>query len=221
MYILLQVVSLFLVYYGATTQLYPHTLTNTEIRCDSQKDCEVHYNNSWCASAGVMCIHHYCKLIPDYPCRTSTQHCQEVPRRECIDKTCLTDSDCDNGIYCDGIEICSASNKVCITDPERPSCLYTGGQCDEASQTCHQPKVRIAWRSTLSELEKRHGGKALSSTTIITANDVLITGNEVISQDTAGITSLIIIGAFTGLVAIVAVIAVIGRALNGIIGYSY
>ena len=181
--------------------LYPHTLLNTDVPCSTMKDCEVHYNHSWCTAAGVMCIHRYCKLIPEYPCR-ATQDCIEETRL-CVDKVCKKNSDCNNHIYCDGEEICSKQG-YCVIDPDRPSCHYTGGKCDEHLQKCYQPKVRLSWRT------QQTNGTGVPTPTATP-------GNEDVSQDTAGVTSLVIIGFFTGLLFLVGMIAWISKSVKGYI----
>ena len=194
---MLCLVALLLLVSSSTAVLYPHTLLNTEVKCKTTGDCETHHNHSWCVK-GVLCIHHYCKLVPDHPCRLATQQCIESEKR-CVDKKCTRDEECNNAIYCDGEEICSKDG-VCITDPSRPSCHYTGGQCDEIAQTCHQPKVRLAWRSEQGATTEKI--KSQSSTT----------GG--VNQVSASITSLIIVVALTGLVFLVVMFYLMFKAFR-------
>lgn len=201
MYPLILCLTLISVSYSASV-LYPHTLINTEVKCNSISDCKVYYNHSWCASAGVLCIHHYCKLIPDYPCRT-TQHCIESEEC-CVDKECTIDEECNNAIYCDGEEICNQG--YCITNPTRPSCYYTGGQCDEFTQTCHQPKVRLAWRS--------EQGTQISNSIKTQVIDQNVGSGT--TQVVASITSLIIVAFLTGLVFLVTIVVLIVRSLGNV-----
>lgn len=176
--------------------LYPYTLLETSVPCANIKDCTQHYNQSWCLSAGVLCIHHYCKLIPDYPCR-STQLCLES-EQECLDKECISDQDCNNGIYCDGVEICSHNH--CIVDPQRPSCYYTGGRCDEQAQVCYQSKVRLAW-------QEEQGMMALSDT-------LPPPPTKDISEMTVSVVSVIVIAAFTGVFFLVIIGVYIARSIR-------
>lgn len=189
--------------------MYPHTLLATDLACTSTTDCKRHYNDSWCASSGILCIHHTCKRIPEYPCRT-TQECVEE-QHKCIDRQCSTNEECSNDIYCDGEEICT--NGRCTTDPERPACINIGGKCDEASRTCTLSEVRLAWRAALR-------AEVISSeSTDIKATG--LTGNEQISQDAVGVTSLAIIGFITGLLALFTLTVIIAKALSGHLSYHY
>lgn len=184
-----------------SASLYPYTLLNTDVPCKTLKDCSVHYNHSWCVSAGVMCIQHYCKLIPEYPCR-ATQDCLEETQ-ECRDKPCKSNEECSNGLYCDGEEVCH--HGFCITEVTRPSCHYTGGRCDEESKTCYQPKVRLAWRSFQEENDE-------AMIQVLAAVDNLT--RPVISQTTVNVTSLIIVAGLTALVILVFVVYVLGKSLG-------
>lgn len=193
--------AVFIASHSGKSVRYPHTLLNTDVRCDSIKDCLVYYNHSWCASAGVLCIHHYCKLVPEYPCR-STQDCLEE-EQVCRDKKCVIDEDCNNGVYCDGEEICVRGH--CLTDPQRPSCHYTGGGCDEQRQQCYQPKVRLAW-------DKTHDLDTEDDDLAFERQDNTNAGGH-ISQLSANMTTLIIIGSLTGLFVLFVIFVYIGRSM--------
>ena len=185
--------------------LYPHTLLNTDVPCSAIKDCVAYYNNSWCACAGVLCIQHYCKLIPEYPCR-ATQQCIEAEKR-CVDKECAIDDDCNNGLYCDGTEVCSHGH--CITDPQRPSCHYTGGECDESRQQCYQPKARLAWRSSVTNIDTDDDVSISLSRLSNTGG-----GGGRISQTSANMTTLIIIGTVTGFFILIVLFVALGRSMR-------
>ncbi len=218
----------------AKINMYPHTLIDTDIPCSTMSECTSHYNNSWCVSAGVLCIHRRCRLIPDFPCRATTQVCQEDEKR-CVDKKCLLNSDCDNGIYCDGIEVCSTGTGLCVTDPRQPNCLYTGGRCDEKRQTCYESSVRLAWRNsreydqlrlTTEQNEQEQAAaeddllgheytdKKLSLLMTIMntpGNDTPIT----VPLTVVNTVSVIIVFSVTGLLFIVILILVISRSIRG------
>jgi len=184
---------------------HPYTLINTDVPCRSAADCLTHYNNSWCEAAGVMCIHLYCKLIPNYPCN-ATQTCQEKTKR-CEDRECSKDSDCDNHLFCDGVEICSnsSSSGVCITDPASTNCHFTGGRCDEEAKQCYEPKVRLAWHNS----EER---RALLVMTTTPSNTSIITQLQV------DVTALSTVAAFMFVVFVVSLAYVIGKSIR--VGYK-
>lgn len=54
---------------------------------------------------------------------------QEAPR-DVLGASCTRLAECDNGIFCDGIERCESM--VCVAG--QPSC--GGGRCDEANDRC-------------------------------------------------------------------------------------
>jgi hypothetical protein len=58
---------------------------------------------------------------------------QEAPR-DVIGASCTRLAECDNGIFCDGIERCESM--VCVA-ADQPSC--GGGRCDEANDRCIFP----------------------------------------------------------------------------------
>lgn len=193
--------------------LYPHTLISTDVPCLTMQDCRLHYNQSWCESADVMCIHRYCKLIPGHPCR-ATQQCLEAEKR-CITKKCVTHEDCDNGIYCDGAEICQGG--LCLIDPTQPNCIYTGGECDEAEKKCYEPRVRLAWRG--------HSGGGVGQhislfSTVVTALSAAptTTNTSVISQTAVNLTGLIIIAVAVGFLFFLIIIFIVSRSIRA--GYT-
>lgn len=169
------------------TILYPYTLINSDLVCETDSDC---YNGSWCAS-GVLCLHRHCKVIPDFPCR-STQVCQEESQ-SCLDTPCTDDSECDNQVFCDGVEVCRTG--ICIMDPQQPSCLYLGGICDETIRDCQLPRAHQVWQQL--DVVKKEVSE--SNTTTETAT-------------TVNLTSLIIVGSVVGIIFIATLIALLTKA---------
>lgn len=51
-----------------------------------------------------------------------------------IGESCNVDADCDNGIYCDGIESCSTETSVCLDSTGDP--CAEGETCNEDTDTC-------------------------------------------------------------------------------------
>lgn len=186
------------------TFLFPATFLNTETPCLSTEECRQHYNYSWCQAAGVVCIHRYCKLIPGYPCK-STHTCLEAEKR-CLDKSCARDTDCDNGLYCDGREICQAGK--CVVDPAQPNCLYSGGECDEAAKQCYEPKIRQTWRG-----DERHASLFTSSSSDGPTQAPTINTTS-ITQSTVNMTALIIISTVMGVIFLIAIIHVVSNSIR-------
>lgn len=183
---------------SAKNKLSPYTLINTAIECESEDECYAYYNDSWCYSA-VRCLRRYCRLIPNMPC-ASTQRCLEDEKR-CEERACTVDSECDNGLFCDGTEVCR-ENK-CVTDPERPNCYYKGGRCNETLKECMQPKARVAWRKVA---EKERTLLSLG-TAMMTTNTSIVTDLQVYEA------ALIVIGAFVFVVTLLAIIYNVSRSI--------
>lgn len=178
--------------------LYPYTLINTDISCEKNIDCFNHFNHSWCAS-GLLCIHHFCRVIPEFPCR-ATQTCDD-DTRSCLDVACTEDSECDNHIFCDGVEVCQTN--VCVMDDSQPSCFYLGGKCDEDARHCHLPR----------EHDAIHQERWLGAQQIQKSN---ANGTETTSSVVVNITSLIVIGSVMGVLFIVSLIIILSRSARGI-----
>jgi hypothetical protein len=179
-------------------RLSPYTLINTEVECAAKEDCLAHYNNSWCHS-GVRCIRNFCRLIPNFPC-ASTQLCREV-EKWCDERKCTQDSECDNGLYCDGTEVCRENR--CVTDPERPNCYYKGGRCNESLKECMQPKARIAWR----EVANNERVMLSLGTAMMTTNASIVTQLQVYES------AVITIGAFIFVVMLLAIVYHVSRSV--------
>lgn len=181
--------------------LFPTTLLNTPVPCVSTTDCSLHYNYSWCEAAGVVCIHRSCRLVPGYPCK-STQHCVENEKR-CVEKRCTSDAECDNGRYCDGIEICRVS--ICTIDDTQANCLYSAGECDEVNKQCKELKTQLAWRTSLFTLADSGG---ITTTTTTTTNTSIITQSQV------NITALAIIATVIGALFLFALVYTVTRSIR-------
>lgn len=176
--------------------LYPYTLINTDLVCATVADCYAHHNNSWCAS-GLLCLHDRCKAIPEFPCR-ATQVCQEE-NQVCLDTSCTDDSECDNQVFCDGVEVCH--NGICMMDPQQPSCLYLGGVCDEMARDCQLPRAYQVWQKE----EANWFNMAVKK-------EATLEPNSTETTTTVNLTSLIIIGSVMGVFFIATLIALLTKA---------
>ncbi len=193
---------------ASSALLLPNTLLSTTVACVSTSDCRLHYNYTWCQAAGVVCIHSYCRLIPGFPCKT-THTCLEEEKR-CIDKTCKSDAECDNGLFCDGTEVCQLG--ICVTDAGRPSCYYTGGLCDEATQQCYEPKARLAWRS--EEEEKQRRALFGSMVEALPLESMGTTNTSFITQTTVNVAALSIVVAVIGALGLFGIVYVISHSIR-------
>ena len=178
--------------------LFPSTLMDTPVPCVSTTDCSLHYNDSWCEAAGVVCIHRACKLVPGYPCK-SIQRCIDNEKR-CVDKHCTTDTECDNGRYCDGIEICRAG--LCTLDTTQPNCLYSAGECDEVNKQCKE----VAWHNNTERYASLF--MPTGDTTAPTTNTSIITQSQV------NITALAIIVSVVGVLFLFALVYTVTRSIR-------
>ena len=124
---------------------YEHTrISDTSIQCDTTLDCFVYYSNDtssplllWCKS-GYKCIHGYCHLMGgDSPCRR-IERCNEK-NRTCHKRNCTNNEVCDDGIFCNGKEVCF--NGYCQVI-RKSSCR---GICNESSKTCLLPSLLSQW----------------------------------------------------------------------------
>lgn len=114
----------------------------TDIPCLDTPQCLSVVGNAWCQS-GLICVKGFCHRIPNTPCNTQAQTCDDE-NRVCVAKSCLVSEDCDDGLFCNGHEKCV--NKTCIVDPKsKPPCRH--GICNETARQCIHP-VRLAhWRN--------------------------------------------------------------------------
>lgn len=111
--------------------LHTHLARPTSVECSTTEDCRDHFSHRWCQS-GVFCSRGRCHTIPSYPCKAE-ERCDEASHK-CVEKPCKNWKDCDDGLFCNGVERCVAS--VCRSD-HRFDCTH--GQCSEATQTCATP----------------------------------------------------------------------------------
>lgn len=118
-----------------------HLLGEGGAACTTRDDCLAARNNSWCAS-GVHCHRGRCATIADYPCRR-TQLCDEEARA-CLPRTCSRSTDCDDGLFCNGVEHCVMEPRAtvghCVAD-HATGCAF--GICNEATRSCVTPQ-RVA-----------------------------------------------------------------------------
>jgi hypothetical protein len=184
------------------------TLLDTELQCKSDQDCLDYYGNEWCKS-GYVCLHKYCRKQPSFPC-LSTQKCIESTRL-CDPIPCTSDGECNNGVYCDGEEICDAGQ--CIINPDKPSCINLGGVCDEVNHRCRMPAIAKQWRE-FSDRTKPSDFISKESDQISaqdTPNPTEAPTAEVINLNTVNLTALSIIGATTAIILIIAITILLSR----------
>ena len=118
-------------------------LVQTAVACATTKDCAAHYNNDWC-HRGQVCLQTRCWVVPDYPC-ARTAWCDEREKR-CIRRNCSSWRDCDDGVFCNGVEVCVAGQ--CEVDPNF-DCTQGGAICNEATHTCSQSLAVSAERARI------------------------------------------------------------------------
>ncbi|MBO6939199.1 MAG: putative metal-binding motif-containing protein [Deltaproteobacteria bacterium] len=81
----------------------------------------------------------HCALgICDLECREDVD-CLDLPGAACDERGrcrgCLSDADCDDGVFCNGVEECAGASAGAIgtCNPGTPPCV---GACDEVTRTC-------------------------------------------------------------------------------------
>jgi hypothetical protein len=109
-------------------QAYAHLLQPTERRCRATRDCIG--ERRFCLN-GSVCLRSRCWRLPHFPC-ASVAWCDER-RRECMPRVCQSWRDCDDGVYCNGEELCIEG--LCVLNPGS-DCSGTGDLCDERAQRC-------------------------------------------------------------------------------------
>ena len=132
---------------SATLPLYPHVLVPTNRTCDTTAQCIGGQN--WCHT-GQTCLRGRCHLVPNYPC-PYFQHCN-ARARQCVPRLCRRFSDCDDGLFCNGVEQCV--NATCTSDFAHDC---TGGTCSEERKTCSLPLELQERRRNLTRLVWYHG----------------------------------------------------------------
>ncbi len=79
------------------------TTSSIDIMCNNSMDCFEQYSKGdWCKT-GVVCAKSRCRIIHEYPCAYH-QECRSETQT-CVPMTCVNDKDCDDGKYCNGVEI--------------------------------------------------------------------------------------------------------------------
>ena|ERR1700761_474152 len=122
---------------------YKHSTIITDVQCQSTMDCLLNLSdNSWCKS-GFTCVSGYCHRIPDYPCKTQTEICDEE-HEVCKKKSCTFSSDCNDHLYCNGREKCI--NRTCQIDVKAGK-ICKNGLCDEDTKTCIYPTLLQKWKN--------------------------------------------------------------------------
>lgn len=92
--------------------------------CDGTETCDLNLNGGTCVAGSASC--------------TAQQTCDEA-NDICNDVSCVTDSDCDNGLYCDGVEFCNENNECEFGTPVIcEDGLFCNGisTCDEDIDSC-------------------------------------------------------------------------------------
>lgn len=133
----------------------------TDVQCETTRDCHTYYNDAWC-HRGLVCLQTRCWSVPDFPC-PRTEWCDERDKR-CVKRNCTSWRDCDDGIFCNGEELCVDGQ--CVADPDF-DCTQSGYMCNEAEKRCSQPLSVAGERDRI-----RHSGQmhTLSHDTYTIAN---------------------------------------------------
>lgn len=113
------------------TLIHTHISQITDVPCETTKDCLAFYGNDWC-HRGTFCLRHQCHTIPFFPCKQGEQ-CLSSENR-CVSRHCSLHGDCDDGLFCNGVERCI--NSTCIPD-DRFHCPF--GLCSEKDKACYTP----------------------------------------------------------------------------------
>lgn len=108
-------------------------LRATNTSCRTRSDCRP--QGSWCAR-GLLCLGGRCHALPDFPC-ASAEWCDDRERR-CRRRECASWRDCDDGVFCNGVEICAQG--FCVTQAGTDC---TQGLCDERTQRCSRPRALV------------------------------------------------------------------------------
>ncbi len=128
----------FMIYSIILLLLYNNIKYVESTHCDKTEDCYKHKEyNIWCNS-GVICIENSCRKVPGVPC-LHTQLCLKN-LDQCIDIPCETDKECDDGIYCNGMEECIAG----LCNPGGDNC--DSDICSENNMICIWPMEFMEWK---------------------------------------------------------------------------
>lgn len=180
---------------------YPYAVNKTNVRCCNNTACNQALGGGlWCKS-GVVCIATYCYVIPNYPCATQVESCDEK-NHKCITHTCKANSDCDDNIFCNGQEQCVRG--ICI--PGSSSQCH-GGMCDEVNKKCSYPNIFSQWLLYAQSLQSAVGLSSKAS--IIGVNNFNSTGSGF--PDTWTIWVIICVAAIIFVVVALVLISMMSR----------
>ena len=68
---------------------------------------------------------------------TNTGDNDDEAEVDIYENECNSDADCDNGLFCDGSEVCDLNTNTCEPGPE--VCTGQGQTCDETTDQCVDP----------------------------------------------------------------------------------
>jgi hypothetical protein len=128
-------------YSAGAARIYPRMARASNESCTDEADCT--RAAPFCLG-GAFCRQGRCWRLPDWPC-PSTDWCDER-LRACVERKCQSWRDCDDEIFCNGIELCVAGR--CILRPGS-DCSADGDICDESARRCSRVKGVEAVRAQL------------------------------------------------------------------------
>ena len=178
--------------------LHPFLSQATNIQCDTTDDCLAYYGNDWCHQ-NTVCVSERCHLIPFYRCQQGELCLAE--EKQCVVKPCSTHGDCDDGVFCNGVERCV--NSQCVKD-ERFDCSH--GVCSELDHSCHTPLILAKHTLEVKQLAVMRQHRVQAKT--ITIQDTTNSTTDSSVDDWVWV----IVGLSVGFFAIVLVILLVSRA---------
>lgn len=128
-------------YYYDDIKLYNKT-NEFNLKCKNDSDCQ----KDWCNSGSKCSKEGFCLKLLDYPCPHNL-FCNST-KKSCEFKTCFTKYQCNDNIYCNGLEICE--DRLCKRS-EYP-CLF--GTCLEKNKSCSYTDKVIKWLEFTKEIQK-------------------------------------------------------------------
>ncbi len=107
------------------------------VECVDETDCD---DDGLFCSGEPQCFAGSC-VFSGNPCSGDTSVCDETFDR-CVE--CLNNSDCNDTIFCNGVEtcideMCISGTAPCGDDPDLPYCYEGGESCVECTQNAHCP----------------------------------------------------------------------------------
>lgn len=124
-------------------RIHGQLLQATEQACSSTQQC---IGEAPFCRNGSVCLHRQCWRLPDFPC-VRPDWCDERQRR-CIVKHCESWSDCDDGVFCNGEELCVQGR--CLLNPGS-DCMSNGDLCNEHKQQCTRARSTLDARQRLAQ----------------------------------------------------------------------